>query len=461
MSVDSVELNRARAVMLWQASPMTWAGRFFAVALVVGMWGASGCAFLQSDPEECFFDDDCSGDDVCIDFVCRERVTVSPCGVDVVPAGWRCENGNLLCNAPLADRRCDVSGVLADDEVCDDDPVVCRTNCGGDDVSPHCVEDEPGVGRRFGCPDGTVDASTCGCTSKCDCAPGEVCGPGGCAPAPAFCLGADDCPRGPVTPTDQCEAFQCNGFNDQCFDPDPASRLCTDDSQCVGRPGCIAGVTCTCTVSGACVPSLACTIQNDSTTCGFGNFCDGDGRCQPLPACTGPDDCTGGLVCNAGNGLCERSQPCTISTDCGVAPNTFCANNFCTVPTCTNNAFTCTAPQVCNANGRCADVACANDGVCELSQFCDLAAGQCRDGCRNNGSCANGLVCSGNRTCVTPSATGSFGDACTVAEDCAAPLLCAVISGTCAEACAVAEDCVACSGINGSCTCSVLGFCAP
>jgi len=340
---------------------MTWAGRFFAVALVVGMSGASGCAFLPSDPEECFFDDECSGDDVCIDFVCRGRVTVSPCGVDVVPAGWRCENGTLLCNAPLADQRCDVSGVLADGEVCDDDAVVCRTNCGGDEVSPHCVEDEPGVGRRFGCPDGSVDDSTCACTSKCDCAPGEVCGPAGCAPAPAFCSSGADCPRGPVTPTDQCEAFQCNGFTDQCFDPDPASRLCTDDSQCAGRPGCIAGATCTCTPSGDCVP----------------------------------------------------------------------------------------------------DVACTSDGVCELSQFCDLAAGQCRDGCRNNASCEVGFVCSGERTCVTPSATGNFGDPCTVAEDCAAPLLCALISGTCSEACAVAEDCVTCSGINGSCTCSALGFCAP
>jgi hypothetical protein len=47
--------------MLWQASPMTWSGRRFAVALVVGMSGASGCALLPSDPEECFFDDDCSG----------------------------------------------------------------------------------------------------------------------------------------------------------------------------------------------------------------------------------------------------------------------------------------------------------------------------------------------------------------------------------------------------------------
>jgi len=349
------------------------------------------------------------------------------------------------------------------DEACPDVRQFC-------DVNGTCAfgcRDSSTCGAGEVCRAGICQVSAAECASKCDCDPGEVCTDEQCVPAGATCSGGADCPRGPLTPTDQCEAFQCNGFTDQCFDPDPSARLCTQASECVGRPGCVGGAVCTCTASGACVPDVACTIQNESTTCGFGNFCDGDGRCQPLPACTGPDDCTGGLVCNGGTGFCERSQPCTISTDCGIAPNTFCANNFCTVPTCTNNAITCTAPQVCNPQGRCAapgtGVACTGDGTCLANQYCDVPNQECAVGCRNNASCGSGQVCDGNRQCVAAGGGtgGQFGDPCLLSDECQAPMICGLITAQCAEPCATPADCVACNAALGTCRCNGFGFCAP
>jgi hypothetical protein len=299
------------------------------------------------------------------------------------------------------------------------------------------------------------------CTSKCDCDPGQLCKDELCVPASTdSCQDSDDCPRGPLDPTDQCEAFQCNGFTDQCFDPDPASRLCTQASECVGRPGCVGGAVCTCTDSGDCVPDVACTVQNESTTCGFGNFCDGDGRCRGLPACTVPGDCTDGLVCNGGTGFCERPQPCAVSADCGIAPNTFCADNFCTVPTCTNLAITCVDPQVCNPQGLCVPT-CVDDTTCQANEYCDSGipgSRVCAVGCRDNSSCPGGQVCAGNRQCV---AEGQFGDPCIDATECQAPMVCGLLAGTCAEPCATPADCVACNAVNGACTCNGVGFCTP
>ncbi len=350
------------------------------------------------------------------------------------------------------------------DEACPD----VRTFCDANGTCAVGCRDSSACATGEVCRVGVCQVSAAECASKCDCDPGEVCTDGQCVPAGTTCSAGTDCPRGPLTPTDQCEAFQCNAFTDQCFDPNPESRLCTQPSDCVGRPGCVGGVTCTCTDSGACVPDVACTIQNEATTCGFGNFCDGNGRCQPLSACTSAADCTGGLVCNGGTGFCERSQPCTLSSECGIAPNTFCANNFCSVPTCTNNGVTCVDPQVCNPQGRCAapgtGVTCVNDTTCQADQYCDPQNRECAVGCRNNSSCTGGQVCDGNRQCVTDSGGGGggqFGDPCIDPTECQAPMLCGLFSGSCAEPCATPADCVACNAVNGACTCNGLGFCTP
>lgn len=357
------------------------------------------------------------------------------------------------------------------DEACPSQAMFCDVNgtCAfGCRDSSRCNQTAGEVCRAGIC---TVSAAEC--TSKCDCAAGQLCKDELCVPATSdACAGSDDCPRGPKTPTDKCEAYACNGFTDTCFDPNPSSNLCTQPGDCAGRPGCVGGTVCTCTAAGACVPDAACTAQNEVQTCGFGNFCDSNLRCQPLPACTQPSDCTGqGLVCNSGTGFCERSQPCASNTDCTIAPNTQCANSFCTIPTCLNGGPICTAPLTCNAQGRCAQpgtgVACTADSACQSNQFCDLQGQECRVGCRTNASCPSGQTCDGNRQCVAPGGGGGgqYADPCTAATDCQAPMTCGGITGTCAEPCATPDDCVACSARNGSCVCEPVlffgNFCQP
>ncbi len=307
------------------------------------------------------------------------------------------------------------------------------------------------------------------CSSKCDCAPGEVCNTGQCQPAGNSCVTSADCPRGPNAPADDCEAFQCNGFSDQCFDPSPTP--CTTSTECVGRPGCTGGAVCACTTAGACVPDVACTAQTETADCGAENFCDGNGDCQAKPNCAGDGECSGfGLTCNEGAGKCERAQSCTLSADCTTAPNTFCVNTFCTVPTCNNGAVTCNADQDCSVDGRCvvagSGTSCTGDGSCQDNQFCNftLNPSQCSVGCRNNTSCPNASdTCNGAHQCVGGGgAGGGFGETCADDADCQSPMICGLFTSTCAETCGTDADCIACNAANGSCTCgaNISGFCA-
>ena len=387
--------------------------------------GGGGVVQLQlcSDVSECEFFSEENNNTRC-DGVCR----------------YVCNGVDEAC--PLQSMFCDVDGT-------------CGFGCRDSSV---CVAGEICVG-------GTCQVGSSQCGSKCDCQAGQVCLDGQCQEAGSSCAASADCPRGPA---DRCEAFQCNGFTQQCFDPDP--QPCSAAPDCIGRPGCTGGALCACTSAGACVPDVDCTPQNENTTCGGGNFCDGNGDCQALPACTSPDDCAGfGLTCNAGTSTCERAQPCTSAVDCGIAPNTFCdtAAGFCTIPNCTNGGTPCTNGLQCNAQGRCVQegtgVTCTNDSVCAATQFCDISAQECRVGCRNNASCPSGQICDGNRQCVSGGNTGGqFGDTCVGSSDCNSPLICGFLTSTCAEPCAAANDCIACNArFGGSCTCNGFGFCAP
>ncbi len=349
------------------------------------------------------------------------------------------------------------------DEACPSDNMFCDFNgtCAfGCRDSSRCAAGEI-------CVAGLCSVSAAECSSKCDCDPGEKCVDTQCVPASDSCSSGAECPRGPLTPTDQCEAFQCNGFSNTCFDPAPQDRLCTAPADCVGRPGCLGGTTCTCTAQGACVTSASCTVQNEQQVCGFGNFCDSNNTCAPLPLCpNGNTDCSGfDLVCNQGTGSCERSQPCTTNGDCTIAPATHCANNFCTIPNCTNGGVTCTAPQTCNAQGRCTQpggTACTSDNVCPANQYCDLGVQECAFGCRTNADCP-GQVCNGDRQCVNAGggSGGQFGASCTTSTDCQSPLICGFLTGTCAEPCASPADCIACNAQSGNCQCNGFGFCQP
>ncbi len=433
-------------------------------ALVVGA-SVAACDLVLVSPPDSYLGFGCFEDAECGDGLqCREGVCVIDGLVDCVD----CEE-----DSPVA--------CTTTDDCPDPDPArtrcdgFCRTICdGNDDLCPldsFCNDDgvcAPGCRDSSTCAEGLVCnagacvASTNECTSKCDCSAGEVCSLGACVPAAARCDSAADCPRGPG---DRCEAFQCNGFTNQCFDPDP--QPCTAATDCIGRPGCTGGAICTCTTAGTCVPDAACTPQDESTTCGSGNYCDDDARCQALPACATADDCGGaGLLCNPGSGFCERARACVDAADCTVAPLTFCdaGAGFCTIPSCTNGGAPCTDGLVCSdVTGRCVTPggpSCTSDGNCVAGEYCDLVDQVCRVGCRSNADCAAGQSCDGSRTCVgSSSGTGQFQDPCTSPADCEAPMICGATSGTCAETCTVAEDCVACAAVHGVCNCDFLGFC--
>lgn len=161
-----------------------------------------------------------------------------------LPPGWGCVDDVLVCLSPTVDGFCRTD---EDTAACVNGPV-CLTACGGDQVSPECVEAEPGGPRSARCPIDSVADTTCECASRCDCEPGEVCVENRCGPPPERCLSADECPRGPIGDVDLCAYFACNGFTDTCFAPQPT--VCAVDDDCAFAcltPPCVC-------LGGACEP---------------------------------------------------------------------------------------------------------------------------------------------------------------------------------------------------------------
>lgn len=359
---------------------------------------------------------------------------------------------------------------------------VCKRPCAANDACPdpstfcdaatgYCA---PGCRDSSTCGDGTVcSAGACiesqGCATKCDCATGQVCVAGSCQAPPPTCTGPQDCGRGPTNP-DECEDYACNGFTQQCFDPDPTP--CAVNADCTGRPGCAGG--CTCTGSGTCAPEVDCTVPNEATDCGADFYCDGNGACQALPACDDEGDCTSaGLSCNVGRQRCERTRACTTSTECTVAPSTYCNTTvgFCAMPLCNNGGITCTpTTETCSADGRCVPVGtgatCTSDLACPTDQYC-ASNGQCAVGCRDNSSCTSGQSCNGAHQCTGGGGGGGLGATCTNAggqpDDtlCQVGLFCGLISGTCQEGCeAESTDCATdgCCQLTGQGCCNLVIF---
>lgn len=367
--------------------------------------------------------------------------------------------GGLCLQRCAADAACNLDSFCSSRGYCE---VGCRdsSSCSADQLcsAGQCVD----------------KASVGSCASKCDCAPGEVCKDNLCQPPPDGCTTPADCGRGPA---DRCEAYQCNGFTRQCFDPDP--QPCAAPADCVGRPGCESG--CFCTGAGQCVPDVQCTIADEANTCGADFYCDDNGACAVLPACTTNAECTPlDLICNTGRNRCERPRSCASAADCTVQPAVFCdvTTSFCAVPTCNNGGRTCGAEEDCSVDGRCVPAgtgqACASDVECPndpwpTTQYCSFAfgaQGQCAIGCRGNGSCSGDDICNGARQCVSSgggSGDGQFGSACVDDSSCSAGLVCGLLTSTCAEPCDVAGSPCAgglCCPLSGAARCNTFGFCA-
>ena len=340
----------------------------------------------------------------------------------------------------------------------------CETGCRN---STNCDADQV-------CDDGVcVPRPDEGCQTKCDCDVGQVCRDRVCQEAGLTCQTTDDCARGPTGAEDRCLAYECNGFTDRCFDPEP--QPCVDSTECRGRPGCTTTSPCTCTADGQCVPDVACTVAEENTLCGPGNFCTGGGACSVLPACDVDETvCDAlGLACNGGSGRCERSLPCTDSSDCTLPPASFCdpTTQFCAVATCINGGRTCEGDQDCTEDGRCVPAGtgtpCAADPECPPNQYCNFALNpdQCSLGCRTNDDCDTGQSCDGNHRCVGGGDALPFGATCQADAECITGL-CGTQTGTCAELCPfLGGDCTFCPQVNpqgcGCVTVALFQFCQP
>lgn len=379
------------------------------------------------------------------------------CTLSFPEAGSECPADIPECSFGVCKRPCAAS------DGCNDPATYCNASVG------YC---EPGCRDSSTCGNGTVcSGGACiqstGCATKCDCVAGQVCSNGSCAEAPGTCTGIDQCGRG--ADGDPCEDLICNSFTGLCFDDDPTP--CTDDGDCIGRPGCAGG--CTCTGNQTCVPEVACTEDNELTTCGAGNYCDGNGSCQAAPACTTEAQCAPvGLTCNTAGGVCQRSNPCASNAECTSAPATFCnpTTDFCAQPLCTNGGTTCTADQQCSADGRCVAQGpggpCTVDGNCAATEYCSVVAGsgQCTVGCRNNASCGNASqLCNGAHQCVGGGGgtLGGVGENCADDSECQTGLVCGAFTNTCTEQCD-GTDCSVdgCCALSGRPCCNGLGFCS-
>ena len=231
---------------------------------------------------------------------------------------------------------------------------------------------------------GGPDCAPCGtgqvCAADADCAHGEVCHAGLCAPPACVC--------NPANAVGQCVnnacTFHCNaGFSDCNGVPHDGCEINTaaDAANC-GH----CGAACS---SNNLTPHCAGGVCNGTCNAGFAD-CDNDkltNGCETnlLGDATNCGAC--GTICPAGQichqGACAVGNPCVCNPPNGVGQ---CVNNACTIASCN------TGYADCNHN--------AHDG-CETHVSADpLNCGACGILCPNGAACTNG-VCVGNHPCAS------------------------------------------------------------
>jgi len=360
-----------------------------------------------------------------------------PCAsVDECPstAGWACVGVCLK--------------ICADDNVCELDEYCtegfCRKGCRD---SSSCDPNADEICIAGAC---VPRANAAGCGSKCDCEVGEVCSDEICQSPPASCNSSADCARA-AGDVEQCNAFACNGFTNQCFYPN--APPCVDNADCVGRPGCT-GDACVCNAGGQCVVPSPCTPATQGVDCGLDAYCTAANVCDAYPSCTNDAQCTPiGMVCNLGLGRCEVEVPCTLNSDCS-APSTYCnlgaTPAVCEIPSCLNGGVTCGPNTTCNSGGACVTdtstgTPCTSNGQCQTGEYCAVQAGQtegaCVSGCATNADCPSGYSCNGSNQCAVTNPgndPGAAGEACADISECQPGLICK-LTGTCEETCGASD----------------------
>jgi hypothetical protein len=153
----------------------------------------------------------------------------------------------------------------------------------------------------------------------------------------------------------------------------------------------------TCTGNTDCDDGNPCTID----TCTSGLFC--AYTPDPGEACTDGLFCTGTEICNS-LGLCEADTPvdCDDQVDCTSDSCDEASDSCLHAPSdafCDDGQF-CNGDETCNAQSGCQDEddPDCDDGVACTDDSCDEAFDQC-DHTPNNGSCSDGLFCTGVEIC--------------------------------------------------------------
>jgi hypothetical protein len=368
--------------------------------------------------DRCAGDEDCVGDNVCVDGSCGRKQNGRACKqgsecrsdfcVDGVCCESACTDSCTTCASPTAPGRCvSIAAGLPDPRgICvDHGPGSCGENgrCNG----------------NRGCatyPNGTVcGAGGCDATTD-DFTPPSVCKDGACtaaaprACAPFKCAGAlcaTTCSRDEeCTSLNVCREGSCG--------KKPIGALCTRDDECGGRV-CSQGVCCSSTCNGSCI---SCALPGSM------------GVCVPVPP--GTADPAGGCR-DEGAASCGNDGTCNGWGGCRkYLPGTVCVAASCTggiqrlVSTC-DGAGHCTAgaeracdPYTCNATtGECFD-SCAQDQQCAAPNRCDIY-GQCGKKylgakCAEASECASGFCIEGvccdrdcRSLCKSCAVTGAVG----------------------------------------------------
>ncbi|MEO2135929.1 MAG: hypothetical protein ABGY28_00525, partial [bacterium] len=311
---------------------------------------ATGCE-LANNEVVCNDGNACTTGDVCAAGSCA--------GVDTSLSD--CEDGNL-CTTDSCDAATGCANV--DNSVSCDDSDACTTidTC----MAGACVG-----GPRLECGDAN------GCTD-------DFCNSlAGCVNAPnvAACDDGDAC-----TTTDTCAASACvGGAAPDCDD----ANGCTDDT-CDSATGCINANN-----AASCDDANACTTAD---TCSAGACVGG-----VAPVCDDELYCTGVESCDTVLGCVDNSDPLA---DDGVA----CTDDSCdelndVIVNAVNDGncddgLYCTGVETCDASMGCQDNAdpMIDDGVACTDDSCDEAADVIVNAA-NDGSCDDGLYCTGVETC--------------------------------------------------------------
>jgi hypothetical protein len=142
------------------------------------------------------------------------------------------------------------------------------------------------------------------------------------------CNGAETCSSGactPGTPTD-CGAQVCNPGTGTCVDC-LVHADCDDSDVCNGAETCDVDNTCLSGTDLNCDDGVGCT----------------DDSCDPGLGCESVNNCTGGLVCNPGSGVCETPE-CFVNEDCN-------DEEACTTDSCNGGICGYTPSGLCSIDG--------------------------------------------------------------------------------------------------------------